>query len=118
MGQVRHKRTTTTHEIRTKIRQEQGTTKSLAKKYSIIGLFLMTIFIVLFYFDNDKEPLSLLIIAFFIFQVFCFFTGKVMLIGYTWSKPNKKNYKYRVFSLILYSLLLVFVLVDLMMNIE
>ena len=35
MGQVLHKRATTTHEIRNKIRQEQGTTNSIAKKYNI-----------------------------------------------------------------------------------
>lgn len=35
MGQILHKRATTTHEIRNKIRQEQGTTSSIAKKYNI-----------------------------------------------------------------------------------
>ena len=35
MGQILHKRATTTHEIRNKIRQEQCTTNSIAKKYNI-----------------------------------------------------------------------------------
>ena len=35
MGQIRHKRATTTHEIRNKIRQEQGTTNAIARKFNI-----------------------------------------------------------------------------------
>jgi transposase len=35
MGQILHGRSTTTHEIRNKIREEKGTIDSIAKKYNI-----------------------------------------------------------------------------------
>lgn len=86
------------------------------KKHLKIALFLMVIFIILFYINDYKNPLFLLIVAFFLSQIFCFFTNKIMLVGYTWSRPNKKNYKYRMFSSTLYILLLIFVFIDLVIK--